>query len=407
MPDASSIAQSAPAPALPVRVCTLSGGKAQVRFYVLHMLGALFPLTAGDLLYGWRVPATLAVVLLSITGALLIWRKIGARGAALHLPHALWMGVLLTMMLPPHLLLGRDAAALKIDPSIWMILPAAALLLVMLIWLFSSGMFPRIYPLLLTYVTVVILFGGTLSPHLVLHRSYVFFGDLADADLNKPISMQVSREEAWVYLRGRPESTAMYVRKTAAERLSQYTRATVAPQREVISVDGLLRGSMPPLEDLVIGGHPGPIGASSAIAVIIGGLFLLYRGLIDYRVPLFVTGTALAAFLLLPIPVLITETSSQWRPLAFSHLDWPSIVTFANYELMASPLLLVSFFMASSRAVCPTTRDGVNVYAILLGLTAAAGQLYLSVAWGPYAALLLIGLLSRPLDAMFEESHER
>lgn len=406
MPDALSITQSAPTPTPAVPLCTLSGGKTQVRFYLLHMLGALFPLTAGDLLYGWRVPAILAVILLSITGALLIWRKIGPRGAALHLPQALWLGVLLTMMLPPHLLLGRDAAALKIDPSIWMILPAAALLLVMLIWLFSSGMFPRIYPLLLTYVAIVILYRGALSPHLVLHRSYVFFGDLADADRDNPIPMQVSREEAWVYLHGRPRSTALFLRKTAGDRLTEYTRATVAPQREVISVDGLLRGSMPPLEDLVIGGHPGPIGASSAIAVIIGGLFLLYRGLIDYRVPLFVAGTALAAFLLLPIPVLITETSSQWRPLAFSHLDWPSIVTFANYEMMASPLLLMAFFLASSFSICPTTRDGVKIYAILLGLTAAAAQLYLSVAWGPYVALLLIGLLSRPLDAMFEDSHE-
>jgi len=29
-----------------------------------------------------------------------------------------------------------------------------------------------------------------------------------------------------------------------------------------------VRDAMPPMEDLVVGGHPGPIGASSAIAVI-------------------------------------------------------------------------------------------------------------------------------------------
>ena len=48
----------------------------------------------------------------------------------------------------------------------------------------------------------------------------------------------------------------------------------------------LLRDRMPPLEDLIVGGQPAPVGLGSGVAVIIGGLFLLYRGLIDFRIPL-------------------------------------------------------------------------------------------------------------------------
>jgi electron transport complex protein RnfD len=158
---------------------------------------------------------------------------------------------------------------------------------------------------------------------------------------------------------------------------------------------------MPPLEDLVVGGHPGPIGASSAIAVIIGGLFLLYRGLIDYRIPLIAVTIAFFAFLLLPVPANIQDSSAYWRPLILARIDAATMVTFANYEIMAAPLLFMLFFLATSPSICPMGRKAKVVFAIALGLLTAAFQLYLSTSFGPYVALLLAGLLSPWLDETF------
>src|SRR3954467_14720354 len=84
------------------------GGRNFGRFYIVHMLGSVFPLTAGAILYGWRAMAVLMIALASTFVSTLVWQRIGRRGGALHLPHAIWLAILLTMMLPPHLLVGRD-----------------------------------------------------------------------------------------------------------------------------------------------------------------------------------------------------------------------------------------------------------------------------------------------------------
>jgi electron transport complex protein RnfD len=157
---------------------------------------------------------------------------------------------------------------------------------------------------------------------------------------------------------------------------------------------------MPAMEDLVIGGQPGPIGTSSAVAIIVGGLFLLYRGLIDFRIPTLILFAAFITMLVLPIPTLISETTVDWHWIAFRQfgIGRAMAVTFVNYEIVASPLLFTAFFLATSPAVRPMARRARVVYAILIGVVSGVVQLYFSVAIGPYVALLLVSLLTPTFD---------
>ena len=147
---------------------------------------------------------------------------------------------------------------------------------------------------------------------------------------------------------------------------------------------------------LVLFGHAGPIGAAGGIAVIMGGLFLLYRGLIDVRIPTVIILVALASFLLLPIPAVITERAVTWRwlPIFDAGIGVMRAVTFACYEVFAGPLVFIAFFFATSPAVRPLNRRARTLYAAVIGLAAAVFQLYASVAIGGYLALLLAGLFA-------------
>lgn len=372
------------------------------RYYALHMLGALFPVTAATALYGWRAPGSIGLAMLAGAAAAWFWKRIGRRGASVRISHAMWLSLLLALLLPPHLLSTADAFTGK-STHPWAILVGGPVLLVALLWALGGVGLTRAHPLLLCYLTLAIAFGSSLTPRLVLHRAKTGAGDLS---AHAPAAGPTMRaDEPWLAQRELPApSDALRIDRTAAQRLGEYTRGQSTHRGDFHTLDGLLRDAMPPLEDLVVGGHPGPTGASSAIAILIGGLFLIHRRLIFFRVPLLVILVAYVAFLLLPVPVVITPDGAQFRPLARSHQDWGTILTFVNYEVMASPLLIVAFFLAAGPSVAPSAPRARTRYALLLGLTAAGAQLYLSCALGPYVALCLVGLLSPWLDDRYAAS---
>src|SRR5437867_13170248 len=125
-----------------------------------------------------------------------------------------------------------------------------------------------------------------------------------------------------------PLHDALYT-EPAAERLVTFTTGAQTPARAALSLEELIRDTMPPLEDLIVGGAPAALGLGSAIAVIMGGLFLLYRGLIDFRVPLLVFLGMVGALLVLPIPVAVTENVRHWRTLGLhAGVGWAVAITF-------------------------------------------------------------------------------
>jgi Na+-transporting NADH:ubiquinone oxidoreductase subunit NqrB len=259
-----------------------------------------------------------------------------------------------------------------------------------------------LHPVALTQIILVLLFHDLLVPHLSLQRSRIFVGDVLDA--GDPARIE-PLHGAWMSASKVPGKDAIRV-EPAALRLNFYTGGLEKPEQPYayLSLEALLRDRMPPLEDLIVGGHPGAMGTGCAIAVIMGGLFMLYRGVIDYRIPLLTVVAAYAALMILPVPIAIRQFSREWHWLA---IHQPTVgpalaVTFANYEIMAGPLLFVAFFLATSPSVRPLTRRSRALYALLIGVIAAALQLYVSVSLGPYLALLAVGLISPMLDRWFK-----
>src|SRR3954470_14354499 len=156
------------------------GGITIPNFFAMHVTGACFPLVAGLLLYGWRAAASIGVVLATSAIAVLIWRRIGARGGQLRYSHSLWLALLLSLTLPPHLL--TDSFVLHNGHAIatWPLLPAAGLVIVPLIWLLGGLGSGRLHPVLIANLLLVALFGGLLEPHQTLQRTRIFIGDVMD-----------------------------------------------------------------------------------------------------------------------------------------------------------------------------------------------------------------------------------
>lgn len=394
-----------------IRAILGHSGMTLPRFFSLHVLGAMLPISAGLLLYGWRALLLIALVVGSAALALPVWKRIGPRGAQLRTSHTLWLALLLALMLPVHLMTSEPPFE-NAPGAQWAVLAGAGVLVVGFAWLLGGVGSGRIHPVVVAYLLLVVLFKQTLIPHWVLHKDRLFIGDVVKSERAElAIASTVPNTSAsWVNMPATAGTDGIYD-DPVSEKLFQYTSGQQRPGGSFISIDGLLRDEMPPLEDLILGGQPGPIGAASAIAVIVGGLFLLYHGVIDFRIPLLIYLTAFIALLVLPVPGVIREIASSGR---HTHVDWRWLamrdsekigvaraITFANYETMAGPLLFMAFFLATAPAVRPMARRARAIYGVLIGLLAAIFQLYLSVAFGPYLALLVVSLVTPTCDKLF------
>ena len=100
--------------------------------------------------------------------------------------------------------------------------------------------------------------------------------------------------------------------------------------------------------DMFLGNCPGSIGELSALALIIGGIYLVVRKVISPRIPLAYIGTV----------ALLT--------LVFSKTEAP--VAWMLYSLFSGGLMLGAIFMATDYATSPVTAKGQIVYGIGCGV---------------------------------------
>jgi Na+-translocating ferredoxin:NAD+ oxidoreductase RnfD subunit len=346
--------------------------------------------------FGWRAAGAVATVVVAAVLAAAAWQRVGRRGSRISLLGIAVFSLLLALTLPAHLFSLTPIGSLPHAP--WPILPVAGVMLAMMCWVLGGS--SRVHPVLLTHLLLVVLFQPQIEPIFVLHPDRVLHGDLLDT----PAAEDADLRTPWVARQDQPASEydALW-RVTVAKRLTLFTTGLDRPERTWLSLESLIRDRLPPIEDLMVAGEPGPIGCASAVMLIVGGLFLMYRGITDYRIPLLIVVAALVAFLILPVPVVVAEQGPRWQWLAFrdSAATWAVAVTFANYELLASPLLLMALFMATSPSIRPLSRRWRPTFAIVIGVLCAALQLYVGVSIAPYVALLLAGLLTPAMDRVY------
>lgn len=122
----------------------------------------------------------------------------------------------------------------------------------------------------------------------------------------------------------------------------------------------------------------GSLGEISGALLIIGGLVLIVRGIIDWRIPLTYAG---AVFLL------------SW---AFT-----GAVDGGVFNVLAGGVLLGAFFMATDYVTSPITRNGRLVFGIGCGVFNAVARFYGPMPESTTFAILFMNGLAPLIDRMF------
>jgi len=145
--------------------------------------------------------------------------------------------------------------------------------------------------------------------------------------------------------------------------------------REVNLVDGL------------VGRLPGGAGETSVIALVLGGLFLIWRGGSGWRIPSAFAGAVAA----------LAAASSALDPERFPG---------AGFHLVTGGLALGALFVATDRATSPATPRGMLIYGAGCGVLTWLIRTYSVYPEGACFGILLMNMITPLIDLYAPPPHE-
>ena len=125
---------------------------------------------------------------------------------------------------------------------------------------------------------------------------------------------------------------------------------------------------------MFLGSHAGSLGETCALALLIGGVYLLVRKVISWHIPVAYIGTVAVISLI-------------------ANLD-------LSVQLMGGGLLLGAFFMATDYTTSPMTNVGKLIYGVGCGLLTMMVRLWGATPEGVSYAILLMNILTPHIDKL-------
>lgn len=131
--------------------------------------------------------------------------------------------------------------------------------------------------------------------------------------------------------------------------------------------------------NMFLGGIPGCIGEVSALALILGGAYLLYRKVISWRIPATYIGT---------VAILTLVFGYE----GFGNVEWMLM------NLFSGGLMLGAIFMATDYATSPVTPNGQLIFGVGCGLLTVLIRYFGGYPEGVSYAILIMNLLTWAID---------
>jgi len=134
---------------------------------------------------------------------------------------------------------------------------------------------------------------------------------------------------------------------------------------------------LPSLLDMFLGNRAGAIGETCAIALIIGGIYLIARGVIKWHLPVIYIATVFVFSLIIK-----------------------QDLTVALYQVLGGGLILSAFFMITDYVTTPINVAGKMVFAFGCGVITVLIRFWGSYPEGVSFAILIMNILSPYIEKM-------
>jgi electron transport complex protein RnfD len=158
-----------------------------------------------------------------------------------------------------------------------------------------------------------------------------------------------------------------------------YDAVTVATPLAVMKFDGIQAAS----GDLLFGLTSGSAGETSALLILLGGVYLVVRKMMNWRIPISIFATV----------AVITWGFNLYDPVAF---PTPAFMLFAG------GLMLGAVFMATDLVASPITNAGCWLYGVLIGGLVVVIRFWGGMPEGVMYAILLANAISPHIDRLIK-----
>ncbi len=140
--------------------------------------------------------------------------------------------------------------------------------------------------------------------------------------------------------------------------LDAETAATpLALMKQAAHGDTSALANLPSAMDMFIGNNPGCIGEVSALALLIGLVYMLWRKIITWHIP---------------VSILVTVFLFS----GLMHLVNPEAYAAPVYHLLSGGLMLGAIFMATDYVTSPMTHKGMIIYGVAIGFLTVVIRLF-------------------------------
>ncbi|SES75220.1 electron transport complex protein RnfD [Natronincola peptidivorans] len=152
--------------------------------------------------------------------------------------------------------------------------------------------------------------------------------------------------------------------------------STATPLAAMKASGSVLPTNMPPLMDTILGNTAGSMGETSALLLILGGIYLIYRGVISWKIPGIYIGT---------VAVLT---------LAYGGFD----LSYMLYHVFSGGLMIGAIYMATDYASSPVTPRGRVYFAVGCGVLTSVIRFFGAYPEGVAFSILLMNVASPLID---------
>jgi len=351
------------------------------------MLAAGIVATCGVVLFGLGAVRVLAVSIATAVLTDLIVSITTRRPVIGGLSHAGLMGLLLGLTLPA--------------TAEWYIPMIGSLVAIGLAKGLFGGLGHYIWqPALVGRVVVGFLFMQQLAyvegtpQSAVLARDRLLFGQI-----NQVHPVDIAHYPGWQDATRAVTTDALTMHRPV-DVLREFAEGDIRPDDNA-PFETLIRDHLPPWPDTIFGTVPGAIGETGALAIVVAGMYLIYRGYLRWELPVTMLAAAAVTAGVLPVQTYGQDAGYDWFPALADEHGRAVGLAYVLYHLTTGQLMLGAFLLAGDMMSTPMRARGQMVFAAGVGVLTIFMRLYGVIEGEAYWSILIMNSVVYWIDHRF------